>query len=68
MPAILRNNYKKNDQLQYYSEKFVLSLRTVPQVVTLKADIYLREILHLYMFISVCLNCDCGKIFYQMWP
>jgi hypothetical protein len=41
---------------------------TVPQVVTLKANIYLREMLHLCMFISLYLNWDCGKIFCQMWP
>jgi len=40
----------------------------VPQVVTLKAYIYLREMLHLWMFISLYLNWDCGKIFCQMWP
>jgi hypothetical protein len=41
----------------------VCFLRTLPQVVIVKAGINLREILHLYMFISLYFNCWSVNIF-----
>jgi hypothetical protein len=59
--------YRCSTEKKTYSEKFFSSLRTLPQVVIVKADINLREILHLYVFISLYLNCESVKIFCQMW-